>query len=135
MPNRKTHIVIGAGAGAAFSVGVQAFRQTQDPSIPRGCNLLHVAACSVAAAMGARVPDLLEPASRDVGPNHRCKFHSVAAGALVVTYIIKATAYRVEHPFIRLAVDVACAFYVGYTSHLVADALTPKSIGLFHKRF
>lgn len=135
MPNHKTHLVIGAGAGAAYSIGIQALRKKCNPSIPEEFNPLHVVACSVAGALGACIPDRLEPASRAVGPNHRCKFHSVAAGALALTYVIKATACQVEHPIGRLALDVVCAIYVGYTSHLIADALTPKGIGLLHKRF
>ena len=135
MPNFKTHLAIGAGAGAIYSVGTQSHRRNSNPFQPLKCDPIHIAACSVAAAIGACFPDWLEPASREVGPNHRCKFHSVAAGVLAVTYSIKATACPAEHPLGRFALDVLCAFYVGYASHLAADAVTPNGIGFLYKRF
>jgi membrane-bound metal-dependent hydrolase YbcI (DUF457 family) len=79
----------------------------------------------IGMAAGA-APDILEPAT---DPHHRALGHSVALGTALTKFAI--TNYGRENgnweEFLKIAAAVAT---VSYLTHLIADALTPKSLPL-----
>jgi inner membrane protein len=119
MPRFSTHFAIGLGVGAAVNTLCQWNKQRDEPGTRFDFGELCL--CSLAAGAGAIVPDLLEPAD---SPNHRQFFHSVAAAALVAYLISGGHTHRLS-PIAKLLLAV---FGFGYISHLLADALTPKSL-------
>jgi len=118
MPNLKTHL----GTSAAFSVGVELVTQIGQGDLDIGKLLI----AALGGAVGGAAPDILEPAYH---PNHRQAFHSV--GTLAVVGAGTATALRrldnsPQNVFFR-------SFGLGYASHLVLDATTPKGLPLLGK--
>lgn len=133
MPRFKTHLVIGAATGSTYSLAIQAYRQSLNPNLPQEINPVHVAVCSLAAAIGGCVPDAFEPADRKTGPNHRGKLHSFAVGAVGIKGAHFLAVCETGSVNERWLADIAGAFYAGYVSHLAADALTPKGLNLVCK--
>ena len=133
MPRAKTHAIISTGVGIAYSLAVQSRRRKLDPSLPPGNNPLHIFACTVASIVGGCAPDIFEPASRAVGPNHRGPFHSMVAGFGVVggSYVLGTSPSASAGE--QWLCDIIGAFYAGYASHLAADFCTPKSLHFFNK--
>lgn len=96
---------------------------------------------AAAGYLGSRIPDVLEPAHH---PNHRGPVHSVATLALVghqlaplaarANRLALANAEREGDPLLRFLKQFAAGLGVGaaagFTSHLAADATTPKSLPL-----
>ena len=135
MPRAKTHAIISSGVGIAYSLAVQAHRRKLHPLLPNAINPVHVIACTVASFIGGCAPDIFEPASRTVGPNHRGPFHSLSAGigAVSGSYILGTD------PSTSIGQQWLCdllgAFYAGYASHLAADFCTPKSLHFLNRSF
>jgi membrane-bound metal-dependent hydrolase YbcI (DUF457 family) len=122
MPGFTTHFVIGAATGAAVNTICQQSRRKGQPESKFDFGELCV--CSLAAGAGACVPDLLEPAD---SPFHRKFFHSVVAAALVAYIISGKHTSRLGWPERLLLWMIG----LGYLSHIVADARTPRSIPFF----
>jgi hypothetical protein len=113
MPNHDEHAKAAAIVGAVFEFFHAAHHGR--PVTPK--NLLIAAG---AGYLGSRAPDVIEP---PVHPHHRDLAHSVTVGAGVV--------YAVTQVDGDSELDVAKrAFGVGYATHLVQDAETPRSIPL-----
>ena len=119
MPNAKTHFVIGAAAGAAVNATMQWGRMALHPSAKFDWGEFFI--CTGSSGAAALLPDLLEPAT---SPNHRAFFHSLAMAA-IVAYAVTGKHTGKWPIAISLLAGVAG---VGYLSHIVADAITPKSI-------
>ncbi len=155
MPNTRTHDIVGGGAGLVL--GLLALKRLNVPSHGELSFLLGAAAGSW---MASRAPDAVEPALHSW---HREFFHSVTAGAGVVTAGATAGAEYVRANLScatvaagkRAALDpqspdglalwwqeqawyFAAGFVfglpVGYVSHLLADMTTPRSIPLLGLR-
>jgi membrane-bound metal-dependent hydrolase YbcI (DUF457 family) len=80
--------------------------------------------CIGVGVLGGVAPDLLEPAFQ---PNHRQFFHSMTSGGLLLktgTDLLE----RREIGFTDLGRILAACAIVGYLTHLVMDACTPKGL-------
>jgi hypothetical protein len=121
MPCAKEHLIAGLAVGAAVNGLIQWLESLDDQNkrFDWGEFLL----CTAAGGAAALLPDILEPAD---SPNHRKFFHSVTAAGLVV-YSISG---RHTNGYSASAGKILMVFGMGYLSHLVADAGTPKSINL-----
>jgi len=117
MPNAKEHMVFAAGVGSVgYAVYCARFRR----EFRIGEALLATGTC----VLGSLVPDGLEPA---LHPSHRSFGHSVSAGALSVRTMTQAWA----GDDIPTGVQLLFGFFaLGYVSHLVLDAGTPKGLPL-----
>jgi membrane-bound metal-dependent hydrolase YbcI (DUF457 family) len=117
MASLKTHMLIGGAAGVA-AYGVYCHYQKREFEIVD-------ALCSaVIAVLGGIAPDVMEPA---LDPNHRSVFHSIAGGTALVhgaQRAWKSARLPSEAKFI------VALLAIGYVSHLLADAATPKSLPL-----
>ena len=132
MPRFAEHSIIGGGTGALYSLAVQQSRQTTaHPQI----DPVHTLACAFAGFLGSCVPDKLEPADRDTGPNHRGAIHSGSFLALMAEAIRYFATLETKSEFMRWLADLAGAFCAGVTSHLVADSFTPRGLNLAVKGF
>jgi len=147
MPNGKAHAVIGIGTGAVGSLCVMHKNLT-------GLEMTVVAAGgAVGGYLGAKLPDILEPATN---PNHRQFGHSFVfngtmtvagyAGAKTLDFQIKAWTEQIKHkisetqdPTTRLiwaallflvlfSGGFVVGLFAGYLSHVAADSMTPASI-------
>ena len=119
MPNATTHFIIGAAAGATVNAVMQFGRMAYEPLLK--FNWGEFLICTGAAGTAALLPDILEPAD---SPNHRAFFHSLAM-AVIVSYFITGKHTGKWPIAISLLVGMAG---IGYLSHIIADATTPKSI-------
>lgn len=94
----------------------------QNPAEER---LMLGAIVTASAAVGSKLPDVLEPA---IHSHHRQFFHSllVLGGAIyAVRWLWKWKPETTEQRCLRAAL---CGLLVGYCSHLGMDAFTPRSI-------
>lgn len=117
MASGKQHILIGAGIGVAAWL---VYCKLAD----RPVKLLETALAAGVGAIGGLVPDLLEPA---LHPNHRQFFHSYVASGLLVVANHHVLRNREIDPALRAAVHLGS---LGFASHLLADAGTPKGLPL-----
>lgn len=115
----RGHIITGIVAGLAFDAASQAVEIQANPT--QKFDWIRLGACGAVAGAAALVPDLLEPA---INPHHRKFCHSVVFGGLVVWMCFGAHTQKCGIEVRKLLAAAA----VGYASHLVADALTPRSI-------
>jgi membrane-bound metal-dependent hydrolase YbcI (DUF457 family) len=130
MPRRATHQLISGVVGGIYSLAKQSARLEQDPTAK--LDLVHLGMCVVAAVVGGNLPDILEPACRSAGPNHRGACHSVAMGVAVLKCSDSAACATTGDEWAKDA--IVCAG-LGYVSHLVADMTTPKSLHLVCRGF
>jgi membrane-bound metal-dependent hydrolase YbcI (DUF457 family) len=129
MPNRNFHQILGAVAGASFSVVKQCSQLKENPN--REFDYFHLLACVSSAVVGAMCPDILEPANRIIGPHHRSSCHSLAAG----TFMAKGISLVKELEIPEILKDTAICFSLGYLTHLAADLGTTKGLCVLHRRF
>ena len=115
MANAKTHALIAGIAG----VGTYALYCRRNR---REVRFWGAVGSGLLSAFGGLVPDLIEPA---VDPNHRRFFHSVVTGADLACGAVKAQGDQSFSDTLEL---VTVLLVVGYISHLLADALTPKGL-------
>jgi membrane-bound metal-dependent hydrolase YbcI (DUF457 family) len=114
MANAKDHIVFAAGIGlVGYAFHCAYFR--------RQFNLGEALLATGACVLGSLAPDGLEPA---INPCHRAVAHSVGAGALAVR-TISETWGQSEVPSLFVGF-----LALGYVSHLILDAQTPKGLPL-----
>jgi inner membrane protein len=117
VPNGNTHLLVGAGLGfAGYLVYCQAF----DRKFELGEALLAAGAC----VLGSVSPDILEPA---VHPWHRGPCHSMTAGSGAAR--LAWTPWTGDSNF-DLATLLLGFFALGYLSHLMMDACTPRGVPL-----
>jgi len=115
MASFTTHAVAGAVAGASvYLIGCWFF----DKQVTLGGVVLS----GLGGLASGCLPDLVEPATH---PNHRGSFHSATAGGILGYFDCKAMTYPKLSDDEKLAILVLSA---GYFSHLILDALTPKSL-------
>jgi len=117
MPNRTAHAIF----GGALSVGAYLAHMRllgQEPT------LAGIIGTGLIGAGTAALPDILEPAT---DPNHRSFFHSWAAlGALASAAVTGVRSSNLPDAVKPALVAAA----VGYGSHLLADATTPRGLPL-----
>lgn len=82
-------------------------------------------------SQAGKLPDLIEPSS--IGPHHRQFFHSVLVLGGLFYGLKKVWELQPETELGKLARIAALLVGGGYASHLVADALTPRSLPLVGK--
>lgn len=121
MPCAKEHLIAGLAVGAAVNGLIQWLECLDDQN--KRFDWGEFLVCTAAGGAAALLPDILEPAD---SPNHRKFFHSVTAAWLVV-YSISG---RHTNGYPASARKILMVLGMGYLSHLVADAGTPKSINL-----
>jgi len=112
MASGRTHVVVGCGVGLGI-YGVYKY-QKKEEWIFWGA----VGAASLSMFI-ALLPDIMESAAHN--PNHRQLFHSAAV--LLTAFLAYNKIGRDE--FEKLLVNIGLG---GYVSHLLLDALTPRSL-------
>lgn len=115
--NRTAHVT----AGVAVSAAAAAFAE-KPPE-----NLSELFALLIAGGTGARLPDLIEPASN---PNHRAFFHSAVVLTAAVYCAYRLWQWEPEDDAEKILKWLGLGLTIGYVSHLALDATTPKSIPL-----
>lgn len=115
MADAKTHALIAGVAG----VGAYALHCRRNSQQVRFFDAL---VSGLVAVVGGLAPDLIEPARH---PNHRSLFHSLACGAGLV-YGARQVQLDDRTPDTMKLIIIL--LIVGYVSHLLADALTPKGL-------
>ena len=145
----KTHRAVAIPAGICISL----FQSKGEPLVDR---IIEAAGAGCGAPIGAIIPDRLDPLNN--GPNHRSWVPSVsltmAGGHLIRQKLSEAQQYlraqstahaqeakSATDPLVRIW-HILCAwlclflagclagFVVGYGSHLMLDAFTPRSLPL-----
>ncbi|MBZ5700413.1 MAG: metal-dependent hydrolase [Acidobacteriia bacterium] len=115
MASAKEHMLIGAGVAA---VGWMLYCKI----VERPLDLGEIVLAAGVGLIGGLVPDLFEPA---IHLNHRQFFHSYLAAGLLTGanhHVSQNANLRAET---RTAIHLAS---LGFMSHLVADAQTPKGL-------
>ncbi|MEO0082149.1 MAG: metal-dependent hydrolase [candidate division WOR-3 bacterium] len=112
---RSTHVAVGAFAACGAEL-IRCFVNKEQ------VDWLKVAAAGLVGGCVAVAPDLLEPA---LHPNHRGLFHGLATGGAAVYGAVKNTKATAPDTWLRLLGRSAA---IGYLSHLVLDATTPKGL-------
>ena len=115
MASAKTHALIAGMAGIGAYVFYCRRRQQE-------MRFMDAVGSGFVAAFGGLAPDLIEPAST---PNHREFFHSLVSGMGLACVARKAQVDQRTPEFLKLIVVLLA---VGYISHLLADAFTPKDL-------
>ncbi len=119
MPNAKDHIVFAAGIGlVGYALHCAYFRR----QFNMGEALLATGSC----VLGSLAPDGLEPA---ITPCHRAVAHSLGAGALAVRAIGETWRPSEDSVVQNLFIGFLA---LGYVSHLIMDAGTPKGLPLLY---
>lgn len=115
MADAKTHALIAGVAGVAV-YALYCRRIAQE------VRFLDAVASGLVAVVGGLAPDLIEPAN---SPNHRSLFHSLATGTALIHGTNQVQANDRIPDTAKLIVVL---LVVGYVSHLLFDALTPKGL-------
>jgi membrane-bound metal-dependent hydrolase YbcI (DUF457 family) len=131
MANFKKHLVIGAFVGTIAGVVLYLIRYFQEhkrnPNHKFGLwKFIQtiLAGCALGAITGIAV-DKFEPT---LNPNHRGFLHSVACWILLGIAAYKTSMERNINCICKNLVVIG---FAGYSSHLVLDMETPKSLPLF----
>lgn len=122
MANGFAHAVMGASAGFATALA-------EKDKIQANPELL-IAAPAVGLLFG-KLPDVIEPAFKN--PNHRQFFHSIAFASAVGLGLKKVYDWEPEDGFEKAIRLLTLCAGIGYLSHLMLDATTPKSLPLIGK--
>ncbi|MFA4877491.1 MAG: metal-dependent hydrolase [Methanoregula sp.] len=112
--NRKAHLVIGALLFLSYVYVTGFFHGTSLELFVFGI---------VAVALGSLFPDIIEPAT---GSHHRGICHSRRVlKFLLILFLLSALAvlFAKSSPRYPLVFSASC-FFLGYASHLIADATT-----------
>ncbi len=130
MPNLKTHLKVGASLGciAGIVCGLDSqnrkMRENPEASFDWKELLLHSLYGTAAGVIGGVLPDVLEPALHS---HHRKICHGMGALALSTIGATRAGKHPGLNPHLKTAAIAGC---IGYGSHLVLDASTPRGIPL-----
>src|SRR5688500_11916920 len=84
MPNRSTHLLIGAAVGITAYCVYQSYRRGEQPTVQ--FDVVEGLAWTTIGAAVACLPDILEPAT---SPNHRGTCHSWLMAAILSRSLIK----------------------------------------------
>jgi len=119
MPCRPVHALCGTAVGVATFIALDDTKSEN--------NLLQGAGMTVAGFFGGILPDIIEPA---IHPHHRQFFHSFAI--LGGTGILLKALYewQPETAAQKNVRRLLIAFCAGYGTHLLLDAMTPRSLPL-----
>lgn len=111
---------------AGLAIGIATLAIDKDPN--KQSMVHNPVAAGILAGWGGMLPDLIEPAS--LGPYHRQLFHSFGMLFVVGYGVYKAYRWQPENNFEKCV--RVCALFVGlgYLSHIVADAGSPRSLPL-----
>lgn len=113
--DRTEHAIIGALMSLGL-YGLYKYLKQEKPSIPGALGSLLI------GGLAGVLPDVLEPAT---SPSHRSFFHSIAL-LLMLTYgNLKAWESQNLTDDQKLVISLLSA---SYSSHLLSDSSTPKSI-------
>lgn len=115
MASGKTHVAAGGAVGLGI-YGIYKWQKRED------WTLLGAAGAASLGMVIALLPDIIESAARN--PNHRQFFHS----AVMLISVILAYNKIGRDEFERLLVNIGLG---GYASHLLLDALTPRSLPIY----
>lgn len=121
MANGKTHIIAGCMAGIA----VACLDQGEKSEVAH-----HPAIAAGVGAVFGKLPDLLEPATN---PHHRQFCHSVVVLGAIGYGFKKAYQWQPRDPLEKMIRGLLLIAAGGYTSHLLFDAITPRSLPLIGK--
>lgn len=119
MASGFTHKFVGGLVGLAVAVTVQDKEQPINPLLAIGTG----------TAFG-ELPDILEPATN---PHHRQFCHSLVVLATVGYGVKKVYDWKPEDSAGEFWRTIALCAGAGYISHLVLDALTPRSLPVIGK--
>ncbi len=141
MPNRQEHTEAGALVGA---IAALVRSDAQDPWEL----LVEVAGGVLGGAFGGRLPDILEPPT---SPGHRRVAHALVTAAVVGSFVVSrwpgapAPTPGAMEPHVaqggagpsanlgeRLLSGLEVGGAVGYLSHLLMDATTPRGLPLLN---
>jgi membrane-bound metal-dependent hydrolase YbcI (DUF457 family) len=84
----------------------------------------------ILGCVAGKLPDHIEPA---IHPNHRQFFHSITIMSLLTVGLIKTYQWKPGQPLEKLIRGLVLLGGVGYLSHLLCDATTPKGLPLVGK--
>jgi len=115
--NGPIHQIAGAVAGIVITA-------TDTPN--KESFVYYPALSGVVGAMVGKLPDLLEPAYKN--PHHRQFYHSFTVLGLVAWGTYKAHEWETHDDVEKFIRGLALVGGVAYTSHLILDALTHRSL-------
>ncbi len=123
--NKETHIVF----SIAFSIAIL-------DSVSGGIKADHIIPIVVFSVIGSRFPDL------DLRYKHRVLLHNIIAAftfSFILYLALSIILSRVEYALSDLVKISTTSFFLGYSSHLILDALTIKGIAILypvsHRRY
>ena len=119
MANGITHKFVGGLTGLGVVIGEQDKEQPINPLLAIGTG-----------AAFAKLPDILEPATN---PHHRQFCHSLVVLTIIGYGVKKVYDWKPEDRAGEFWRAVALCAGVGYISHLVLDASTPRSLPVIGK--
>ncbi len=122
MPGKKIHMAAAAGIGV-----ITFFALDDEPSENINQKITDGIAILASSVYGGRLPDIIEPAS---SPNHRAFFHSWATLAGVCCLMHHFYKWSPTDPKQKTLRKALIAMCTGYSSHLLLDSRTPKSLPL-----
>jgi membrane-bound metal-dependent hydrolase YbcI (DUF457 family) len=129
MANYKQHFkagaIVGTIAGVVLYIYQYSKEKEEDPEAKFDWGkfiLLLLTGCAVGAITGIAA-DKLEPATN---PNHRKFFHSITFWILSGLTVCKVSSSNRE----RLLKDIVIMAFAGYSTHLIMDMQTQKSLPL-----
>ena len=122
MANGATHSLVGGLSGLAIALCDKDENGDfqHNPILATGIGTLF-----------GKLPDILEPSLNN--PHHRQFCHSIVVLGLVGYGLKKAYYWQPRDSFESFLRGVALVAGVGYLSHLVLDATTPRSLPLLGK--
>lgn len=148
MPNRKTHVGVGAGSGGIAALAKSQGQRPED-------RILEIIGGALAGAGGARLPDIVDPPT---WPGHRSLGHGVVPSGIGLAAALakidewqgtlrdlaeqqavqrgstETTTAQIWHGILELLLRLLAGAVVGlpagYASHLLLDATTTKSLPL-----
>lgn len=122
MANSMTHLIVGglSGLSVALCDKDNKAEMTHNPLL----------ATAIGTLFG-KLPDILEPALNN--PHHRQFYHSIVILAVLGYGVKKASEWKPEDNLGALSRGLVLFAGVGYISHLLLDATTPRSLLILGK--
>lgn len=124
MPAKFEHQITSALTSLLFEIGRQIYLETKGVKLNSAESILSLIMAPLAGAAGGVIPDKLEPAT---SPDHREFYHSLAGGSAIGIGLSKIP-INTENINLNLFNVCLRSSGIGYVTHLVQDAGTPKSI-------
>ena len=120
MSNSGTHLLVGGASGLAGMICLKWLRNER-------LTFWEGVAGVLIGCSGAFLPDFFEP---PISPSHRKILHSVGMGAAGIPFTISKI-YRGAWTLTPGDRDFLIILSLGYLSHLILDARTPKGLPIF----